>query len=162
MHYPFTTEARFSVLNAIAFSTEKRASVVEGLKHHFASWKNDLIFWSLVVLGRHFSWNCFKNNSIFFFCYPLEVIFIYYKSRIATAIRGLWWMKMTMVNSGGKGLTSIGSCNVWAGFSARFCWCITDCFTLCVTWLWQTRKGVCDHFHILFCYWTTCWDNTHV
>ena len=34
-----------------------------------------------------------------------EVIFIHYKSRIATAIRGLWWMKKTMVNSGLKGLT---------------------------------------------------------
>ena len=29
---PFTTEARFYVLNAMAFSTLKRASVVEGLK----------------------------------------------------------------------------------------------------------------------------------
>ena len=29
---PFTTEARFSVLNAMAFSTEKRASVVKGLR----------------------------------------------------------------------------------------------------------------------------------
>ena len=28
---PFTTEARFYVLNAIAFSTWKRASVVKGL-----------------------------------------------------------------------------------------------------------------------------------
>ena len=27
---PFTTEARFYVLNAMAFSTEKRASVVKG------------------------------------------------------------------------------------------------------------------------------------
>ena len=36
---------------------------------------------------------------------PIQVIFIHYKSRIATAIRGLQWMKMTMVNSGLKGLT---------------------------------------------------------
>ena len=36
--------------------------------------------------------------------HPPEVIFIHYKSRIATAIRGLSWMKMTMVNSGLKGL----------------------------------------------------------
>ena len=28
---PFTTEARFFVLNAMAFSTKKRASVVKGL-----------------------------------------------------------------------------------------------------------------------------------
>ena len=32
------------------------------------------------------------------------VIFIHHKSRIATAILDLWWMKMTMVNSGFKGL----------------------------------------------------------
>ena len=37
-------------------------------------------------------------------CNPLQIIFIHYKSRIATAIRGLYWMKMTMVNSGLKGL----------------------------------------------------------
>ena len=32
------------------------------------------------------------------------IIFIHSKSRIVTAIRGLLWMKMTMVNSGFKGL----------------------------------------------------------
>ena len=37
--------------------------------------------------------------------HSLQIIFIHYKSRIATAIRGLLWMKMTMVNSGLKGLT---------------------------------------------------------
>ena len=37
---------------------------------------------------------------IFFY----QIIFIHYKSKIATAIRGLYWMKMTMVNSGFKGL----------------------------------------------------------
>ena len=31
MFNSYTTEARFSVLNAMAFSTEKRASVVKGL-----------------------------------------------------------------------------------------------------------------------------------
>ena len=31
MFNPFTTEARFDVLNAMAFSTSKRASVVKGL-----------------------------------------------------------------------------------------------------------------------------------
>ena len=35
---------------------------------------------------------------------PHQVIFIHYMSRIATAIRGLYWMKMTMVNAGLKGL----------------------------------------------------------
>ena len=33
-----------------------------------------------------------------------QIIFIHYKSRIATAIRGLYWMKMTIVNSGLEGL----------------------------------------------------------
>ena len=35
------------------------------------------------------SWNFFDNNDIFFITHPLEVIFIHYKSKIATAIRGL-------------------------------------------------------------------------
>ena len=30
----------------------------------------------------------------------LHVIFVHNKSIIATAIRGLWWMKITMANSG--------------------------------------------------------------
>ena len=40
-------------------------------------------------------------------CHPLEIIFIHYKSRIATAIRGLLWMEMTIVNSGLKGLIRV-------------------------------------------------------
>ena len=43
-----------------------------------------------------------KHNSF----YPHLVIFIHYKSRIATAIRGLQWIQMTMVNSGLKGLST--------------------------------------------------------
>ena len=39
-----------------------------------------------------------------FICHLLQVIFIHYKSRIAATFRTLWWMKMTMVNSGLKGL----------------------------------------------------------
>ena len=31
-------------------------------------------------------------------CYPLQSMFIHYKSRIATAIRDLYWIKMTMVD----------------------------------------------------------------
>ena len=42
----------------------------DALKHHFKSLKNDLISWNLVVLGRKFSRNCFKNNSIFFHLPP--------------------------------------------------------------------------------------------
>ena len=65
-----------------------------------------------MVLEWKFPWNWFTRtwqfSSIF---YPHQIIFIYYKSRVATAIRGLWWMKMTMVNSGLKGLILL-SCNV--------------------------------------------------
>ena len=46
----------------------------------------------------------YQYMVIFFNFHPLQIIFIRYKSRIATAIRGLLWMKMTMVNSGMKGL----------------------------------------------------------
>ena len=49
-------------------------------------------------------WNCFNNTWQFSLIFhPLQVIFIHCKSRIATAIHGLWWMKMKMVNSGLKG-----------------------------------------------------------
>ena len=40
---------------------------------------------------------------------PLQVTIIQYKSRIATAIRGLLWMKMTIVNLSLKGLISESS-----------------------------------------------------
>ena len=43
---------------------------------------------SLGGLERKFPWNCFNNNN-FFFSFAIQVIFIHYKSRIATAIRGL-------------------------------------------------------------------------
>ena len=36
--------------------------------------------------------------------HPHKIIFIHYKSRIATANGGFEWVKMTMVNSGFKGL----------------------------------------------------------
>ena len=49
-------------------------------KHHFASLKNGLISWNLVVLEQINSWNCLKNNTIFFHLsptsshlYPLQV-----------------------------------------------------------------------------------------
>ena len=47
----------------------------------------------------------FSQKYIFFICRSLQVKFINYKSRIATSIRGLWWVKMTTVNLGLKGLT---------------------------------------------------------
>ena len=59
------------------------------------------IFLKLGVLNENFSWNCFNNNNIIFFCQSLQVIHIPCKS-----ILGLWWMKMAMVNSGLKGLNA--------------------------------------------------------
>ena len=55
----------------------------DALKHHLASLKNDLISWNLAVLERTFSWNSFKNNSIFF------SFFIHFKSSSSTTSREL-------------------------------------------------------------------------
>ena len=56
--------------------------------HHVASLKNDLISQTQGFRIKIFM-NCFnKNYSFFFICRPVHVIFIHYKSRIATAIRG--------------------------------------------------------------------------
>ena len=77
----------------------------DALKHHFTSLKTDLIFLQQSFLERKFPWNWFTNMWQFSLIFkPPQVIFIHYKSRIATAIRGLLWMKMTMGNSGSKGL----------------------------------------------------------
>ena len=68
------------------------------IKATFASLKYD----------EHFHGTVFPTVLIitifFLLCHPLQVLLIHYKSRIGTAIRGLYWMKMTMVNSGLKGL----------------------------------------------------------
>ena len=62
----------------------------DALKHHITSLKTDSIFLQLGVLERKFPWNWFTNtqqiSSIF---KPHQVILIHYKSKIATAIRGL-------------------------------------------------------------------------
>ena len=76
----------------------------DALKHHLSSLKNDLILWNLAVWSEFFYETVLKITVFFFICHPLQVIFIHYKSRIATAIRGSEWMKMTIVNSGLKGL----------------------------------------------------------
>ena len=62
----------------------------DALKHHFTSLKTNLIFQQLRVLEQKFPWNWFTNiwQSYFIFK-PHQIIFIHYKSRIATAIRGL-------------------------------------------------------------------------
>ena len=77
----------------------------DALKQHFTSLKTDLIFLQPWVLKWIFPCNWFTNTwqfSLLFHSH--QIIFIHYKSRIATAIRGLQWMKMTMVNSGLKDL----------------------------------------------------------
>ena len=77
----------------------------DALQHHFTSMKTDLIFLQSRVLEQIFRWNWFTNTWQFSLIFQShQIIFIHHKSRIATAIRGLWWMKMTMVNSDLKGL----------------------------------------------------------
>ena len=80
----------------------------DAIKHHFKSPKTDLIVPQLRVLERKFPRNWFTNTWQFSLLFhPSQLIFIRYKSRIATEIRDLWWMKMTMINSGFKGLNSM-------------------------------------------------------
>ena len=60
------------------------------LKHLFTSLKTDLIFLQLRVLELIFPCNWFTNTLQFSFIFhPHQIIFIHYKLRIATAIRGL-------------------------------------------------------------------------
>ena len=68
--------------------------------HHFVSLKSEewLNFLRPVYSEIHFSRNCFNNDVIIFYLPPIYVIFNHYKSIIATAIRGLWRMKMPIVN----------------------------------------------------------------
>ena len=62
----------------------------DALKHHFTSLKTDLIFLQPKVLKQKFSWNWFTNTLQFSLLFkPHQIIFIHYKSRIATAILGL-------------------------------------------------------------------------
>ena len=65
-------------------------SLHDAIKHHFTSLKTDLIFLQLRVLERKFPWNRFTNTWAFSLIFKLhQIIFIHYKSKIATAIRGL-------------------------------------------------------------------------
>ena len=62
----------------------------DAIKHHFTSRKTDLIFLQLGVFQGKFPWNYFSNIWQFSLIFrPLQVIFIHYKSKIATAMRGL-------------------------------------------------------------------------
>ena len=49
----------------------------------------------------------YEQIVIFYNFKPHQISFIHYKSRIATAIRGLLWVKMAIVNSGLKGLNDM-------------------------------------------------------
>ena len=62
----------------------------EASKHHFPSQKTQLIFLQLRVSGGKLPGNWFTNTRQFSLLFhPLQIIFIHYKSRIATATRGL-------------------------------------------------------------------------
>ena len=62
----------------------------DALKHHFTSLETYLIFLQPRVLERKFPWNWFTNTWQFILIFkPHQLIFIHYKSRIATAIHGL-------------------------------------------------------------------------
>ena len=65
-------------------------SPYDALKHHFKSLKTHLIFLQLGVSEWKFQWNWFTNtwqfSSIF---HQHQIIFIHYKSRIATEILDL-------------------------------------------------------------------------
>ena len=62
----------------------------DALKHHLTSLKKNSIFLKQMALERKFPWNWFTNTCQFSLLFhPHQIIFIHYKSRIATAIRGL-------------------------------------------------------------------------
>ena len=90
-----TTLLYQSWINVIIYFGAHTSSLIkplnphDALKHHFESLKNDLISWNLGVLKRKILWNCLKITVYVFICHQLQVIFIHFKSRIATAIRGL-------------------------------------------------------------------------
>ena len=66
----------------------------DALKHHITSLKTDLIVLQLRVFEQKFPWNWFSKTWQFSLIFhPLQVIFIHYKSWIATSIRGLQWMR---------------------------------------------------------------------
>ena len=56
----------------------------DALKHHFTYLKTDLIFLEQRVLERKFP----QTRQFYLIFKPHQIIFIHYKSRIATAIRG--------------------------------------------------------------------------
>ena len=62
----------------------------DALKHHFTSLKTGLIFLQIRALEWKFPWNWLSNTWQFSSIFkPHQIIFMHYKTRIATAIRGL-------------------------------------------------------------------------
>ena len=107
-------------------------SGLKGLKHHFTSLKTVLISPQQRVLERNFHKTNLPIHGNFFLIFKShQIIFIHYKSRIAT------WVKMTMVNSGLKGL--IKQENLMC-VSVKFLTYRKHCTeTLSIQWIW----GVC-------------------
>ena len=82
---PISRRREHETLNRSCFNP---LSPNDALKHHFTSLKTDLIVQSLRFLERKFPWNWFTKTwqfSVIFKSY--QIIFMHYKSRIATAIR---------------------------------------------------------------------------
>ena len=82
---------QYRAIPSDADSTSTSLITHDALKHHFASLKTDLIFLQPRVLVRKFPWNWLTNRptwQFFLILKPHQIIFIHYKSRIATAIRG--------------------------------------------------------------------------
>ena len=75
----------------------KRLKHPDPLKNHFASLNNDLIPYTWGFYTEHFYETVLIRTYFPFICHPHQIIFIHHKSRIAIAIRGFWWTKMTMV-----------------------------------------------------------------
>ena len=84
-------KSRFAnVWSQIPWSHVNPLSPHDALKHHFTSLKIDFIFLLPWVLECKFPANWFNNTWQFSLIFhPHQIIYIHYKSRIATAIRGL-------------------------------------------------------------------------
>ena len=80
-------------------------------KHNFASLKNDLISWNLEVLERKFSWNCFKNNSIFFHLSPTSTCLSHFHPLQAENCDSNSWLVVDEDDNGKFRLERVNSIN---------------------------------------------------
>ena len=86
----FLLKKKLSVIKSMRFSHINPLSPHEALKHLFTSPKTESIFLQQRVLERKFPSYWFTNTWLFSLIFKQhQVIFTHYKSRIATAIRGL-------------------------------------------------------------------------